>query len=79
MTTTRGRLTEIVAEWDDGTPGNDAPYTPTDAVREWSNCRESEITADGAVWIKDPQDGHWLDETDMAKLIAWLESNSMAG
>ncbi|MTH62150.1 hypothetical protein [Paracoccus litorisediminis] len=45
----------------------------TDLILEKFNCRIAAINDEGAVWIEDPQTGHWLDADRTAELIAFLE------
>jgi len=45
-----------------------------DLVREKFNCHEAEIDAQGAIWIANPQSGHWLDAARTAEVIAFVEA-----
>ena len=40
-------------------------------VREWANCWEAQIDADGDIWIAYRPAGHWLSETDLISFAAW--------
>ena len=44
-------------------------------VREWANCRTARIDDDGAVYIADPQVGHWLDGDKLIEFARWVESH----
>lgn len=47
-------------------------------VQDWiasiCNCREVAIDEYGDVWISGPQSGHWLDDEDMDRLVARIDS-----
>lgn len=47
----------------------DAPY-----IKEWLNCREVDIDADGDVWVADPMVGHWLRDERKLEYVAWREA-----
>jgi hypothetical protein len=32
------------------------------------NCRDADVDPIGAIWIADPQRGHWLDKHDLARI-----------
>jgi hypothetical protein len=49
-------------------------YTLVDAVCEWANCREAEVTEDGEVRIAGPQADHWLGRDELVQLVCWLEA-----
>lgn len=42
-------------------------------VKEKFNCTEAEITDEGAVWIANPQRGHWLNEDRLNEFADWAE------
>lgn len=44
-----------------------------DLVREKFNCAEVEIDEKGAIWIAEPQTGHWLDADKLAEVVAFVE------
>jgi len=50
---------------------------PETIVRDWSNCRDIDISYDGGivgVYVADPQYGHYLDEDECERLIKYIES-----
>lgn len=42
------------------------------ATKRFFNCRSAAIDPAGDVWIADPQTGHWLNDTDLESLAAYL-------
>lgn len=51
----------------------DARSNLIDAVMTWANCREADVSAEGNIWICDPQRGHWLNDDDLMTFINWTE------
>jgi hypothetical protein len=43
-----------------------------ECVREFFNCHEADVDAEGDIWIAVPQSGHWIDADAKALLIEWL-------
>lgn len=41
-----------------------------DAIVQWNNTTDNDISEDGSVWVSNPQTGHWLGED---KLISFAE------
>lgn len=41
-----------------------------DAIVQFNNTTDNDISADGNVWVAAPQTGHWLDDE---QLIAFAE------
>lgn len=47
------------------------------AIKEWANCRSATIDGDGAVWIANPQAGHWLTMPEWDALYDWCVSRNV--
>lgn len=44
-----------------------------DSIVQWNNTTDNDIDEDGAVWVSNPQTGHWLDAeriVEFARFIA---------
>jgi hypothetical protein len=37
-----------------------------EGVKSLYSCRQADVDPVGAIWIADPQHGHWLDKHDLA-------------
>lgn len=48
-----------------------------DGISQIYNCREVDVDETGAVWIADPQTGHWLDEDGLAKIARALKTGDI--
>lgn len=64
MTTTNEQILTIKTNADDA----------VSLVKEWANCHEAEINDAGNIWICNPQRGHWLNDDDKARFVAWCEA-----
>lgn len=56
----------------------DNGQTIEQAVCEWANCRHAEVhEMTGEVYVEDPQDGRYLGDADLAKLVSWMRQRGM--
>lgn len=44
-----------------------------DAVKTWANCHEADVSAEGNIWIAQPQTGHWLKDSQLVEFVDWTE------
>lgn len=43
-------------------------------IRQWANCQDASVDADGDVWIEGPMVGHWLKPDRLAAYAAWRDA-----
>ena len=44
-----------------------------DAIVQWNNTAENDISDDGNVWVANPQAGHWLDDDRLVEFANFLD------
>ena len=45
-----------------------------DLVKEKFNCTEVDIDDEGAIWVANPQRGHWLTDDAIAEFMDWADA-----
>lgn len=43
-----------------------------DAIVQWNNTTENDISEDGNVWVANPQTGHWLNDDHIVEFANFL-------
>lgn len=43
-----------------------------DGIVQWNNTTENDIDASGAIWVSNPQTGHWLDDDRLVEFASFL-------
>jgi hypothetical protein len=52
-------------------------YKTVDLVKEFFNCQDAEITAEGDVWISRPQTPHLLSNMELQGFVDWHKATTI--